>query len=435
LGGVLAKTLAHFWPQFRPWLAGLKDTRDQTRIVYGRSFLTWMGLMLFLLHLGARRQVRGELDSPEALENLNSLSGCRQETIAHGDTLNHFLGHVNPGQWSLLRRQMVYRLIRMKVLDSARLFGHFLVVIDGTGHLCFSQRHCPACLEQTVAGKTRYYHQVLEAKLVTPEGLAISLGSEFIENADPRADKQDCELKAFARLAGRLKKDYPQLLLCLLLDAIYAKGPVFALCQENRWKFITTFKEGSLPALWQEYQTLRDLCPSNRKSAATPDGPRQEFAWVEQLPHVDGEGRRHLLAAFQCREEDGQGRRTLFAWLTNFTVTAQTVAALANRGGRLRWKIENEGFNIQKNGGFALEHAYSHGDWQIKGFYLLMQIAHLIGQLIERGSLLGPRGPALFGGLRSLARRLAESLRNQIIPPEALDLDAAARIQIRLNSS
>jgi len=45
----------------------------------------------------------------------------------------------------------------MKALDGARLFGHFLVV--------------------------------LEAKLVTPEGLAISIGGEFIENSDPKAAK------------------------------------------------------------------------------------------------------------------------------------------------------------------------------------------------------------------------------------------------------
>jgi hypothetical protein len=64
---------------------------------YGRAFLLVEGLMLFMLKLGSRRQVRFELDSPEALENLNRLSGCRQDSVAHGDTLNHFLGHVAPG--------------------------------------------------------------------------------------------------------------------------------------------------------------------------------------------------------------------------------------------------------------------------------------------------------------------------------------------------
>ena len=35
--------------------------------------------------------------------------------------------------------------------------------------------------------------------------------------------------------------------------------------------------------------------------------------------------------------------------LTNFKIDKHN-CYLANKGGRLRWKIENEGFNIQKNG-------------------------------------------------------------------------------------
>jgi hypothetical protein len=409
------------------------DTRDRTRLIYGTGFLAWMGLMLFLLKLGARRLLQGELDSAEALDNLNALSGCRQEGIAHGDTLNHFLGHVPPGEWSLQLRRMIQRLVRMRVLEQGRLRGHYRVVIDGTGQLVFRQRHCEHCLEQVRDGRTLYSHQVLEAKLVTPEGLALSMGCEFIENSDPHARKQDCELKAFYRLAARLKKMYPQLPLCLLLDALYAKGPVFQCCRQNHWKFLVTFQKGSLPALWREYLALRRQLPGNRlrKSAGAEDGP-QRFAWVESLPYVDEQKDRHGLGAFQCLEKDRRGHWRRFAWLTNFSLSAATVPALANRGGRCRWKIENEGFNIQKNGGFALEHAYSTGDWQIKGFYLLMQIAHLILQLIERGNLLGEGGAAALGGLKNLARRLAESLRNRRIPPDALQA-TSARSQIRLH--
>lgn len=78
-------------------------------------------------------------------------------------------------------------------------------------------RHCPKCLERKAGDKTiYYYHPVLEAKLVTASGLAISLGvTEFIENVDPEATKQDCELKAFCRLAPKLKAAFPQLRICL----------------------------------------------------------------------------------------------------------------------------------------------------------------------------------------------------------------------------
>ena len=412
----------------------MTDTRVQEMSTYARAFLLMEGLMLFLLKLGSRRQVRFELDSPEALENLNRLSGCDQQAVAHGDTLNHFLGHVPPAALERLRRAMVQRLIRMKALDDGRLFAHFLVVLDGTGQLYFREKHCEHCLTRTADGKRQYYHHVLEAKLVTPEGLAISIGSEFIENSDPKATKQDCELKAFGRLAKRFKKDFPQLLLCLCLDGLYANGTVLDICRQNDWKYFITLKEGSMPAVWKEYQTLLELCPQDRKRHTTAQGVQQTFAWVEDLEYVDDRGRRQRFNAFQCQERDGQEQR-FFAWLTNFTIRAENVVALGNRGGRCRWKIENEGFNIQKNGGFNLEHAYSLAERQIKNFYILLQIAHMILQLMERGSLLGADCKRLFGSLRNLAQRLAESLRNCLIPLDALDPIAAAHIQIRLNTS
>ena len=434
MGRVLARTVAHFWPDWRRWLDLLRDTRDPARTVFPTRYLAWEGLLVFLLKLGSRRRIRFDLDSPPALENLNRLAACRQAKIAHGDTLNHFLGHILPEDLHGLRRRMVQRLLRMKALDRGRLFGHFLVVFDGTGQLVFSERHCPHCLEQTFHGHTRYYHPVLEAKLVTPEGLAISVGTEFLQNPEPGASAQDCELKAFHRLAARLKKDFPQLRLCLLLDALYANGPVLDLCARFRWRSIITFKEGSLPALWTEYQALVGLCPENRREGLTADGRRQTFAWLPDLPYTDAEGRTHRLAAFQCEEQD-HGERRFFAWITNVPVTADHVAALANRGGRVRWTIENEGFNLQKNGGFALEHAYSTGQPQMQNFYLLMQIAHLVLQLVERGHLLVDRCQTLFGSLRALAQRLTESLRHVLIDPEAFDPVAAARLRVRLDTS
>lgn len=433
--------MGHFWPDFRGWLSQVTDTRVQERILYAREFLTWMGLLVFLLKLGARRQVRFELDTPEALANLNRLSGQDQATLAHSDTLEHFLGHVPPAAFHRLRRQMIQRLLRMKVLEDGRLFGHALIVIDGTGQLTFRQRHCRHCLEQTHGGQTRYFHSVLEAKLVTPAGLALSVGSEFIENTDPQASKQDCELKAFRRLAARLAQDFPQLRMCLLLDGLYANGTALDICEQHDWKYIITFKEGSLPAVWHEFQTLRELCPQNRLVRQPAADRSQTLAWVNDLEYQDDQQRPHRFHAFECREHAanparGTGdTRRFFAWLTNFTLRAENVAQLANGGGRLRWKIENEGFNLQKNGGFALEHAYSTQPDPIKNWYLLLQIAHLIGQLLERGNLLGQAPARRFGSLRSLARRLAESLRQQLIPAESLDAARCGAMQIRLNSS
>ncbi len=249
---------------------------------------------------------------------------------------------------------------------------------------------------------------------------ALSVGSAFLENTDRQASKPDCALKAFRRLAAQLAQDFPQLRRCLRLDGLYANSTVLDIGAQRDGKYSISFKEGSLPAVWQEYQTLRELCPQNRLVRRPAEGPVQTFAWVTDLHHQDDQKRSHRLHAFECQEQHGDTTRC-FAWLTNFTLRAENVVRLANRGGHLRWKIGNEGFNLQKNGGFALEHAYSTRPEPIKNGYFLLQMAHVILQLLERGNLLGQAPARLFGSLHSVARRLAESLRHQLIPAESLD--------------
>jgi len=47
-------------------------------------------------------------------------------------------------------------------------------------------------------------------------------------------------------------------------------------------------------------------------------------------------------------------------WITNLKPDQKNALSLALHG-RLRWKIENEGFNTQKNGGYEMEHGYGLG--------------------------------------------------------------------------
>jgi hypothetical protein len=173
-------------------------------------------LSLYLFQLGSRRQLDYELrdGGPKVLVNLNRLADTDQTTLPVHDTLDHFLGHVALSGWERLRTQCVQRLLRMKALDAARLLGRPVLLIDATGLICFHRRHCPHCLVQRQGKHTLYLHHVLEAKLLGPGGVVISLDSEFIENADAdavrgqsaEAIKQDCELKALSRLLPRIKQ-------------------------------------------------------------------------------------------------------------------------------------------------------------------------------------------------------------------------------------
>jgi len=425
----LARTVRHFLPGLPAALGALPDARDPEQTVYPKQLLVWSGILIPLLGLGSRRQFRFEADTPAFAANLAALAHADCPTAPHDDTIVYYLEGVPPEPFEALVVHVARRLIRMKALDRWRLYGRFLVAIDGTGHLFFRRRHCPHCLtRKTPDGRTFYYHHVLEAKLVTANGFAFSLGREFIENDDPEATKQDCELKAFARLAPRLKALFPHLGIVLLLDSLYACRPVFDVCRRHGWRFIVTFKEGSLPSLFAEYQTLRDLAP--RQRAEHRNGSLvQHFAWVNDLGYQD-----HRLTAFECREERPDGSQHYFAWLTNTPLGCASVIPYANQGGRLRWKIENEGFRTQKHGGYELEHAYSLSDHVAKIFYDLIQIAHALNQLSIHGSLLRDFA-RLLGSVRNYRRRLAEALRHTLIPPEASDPRAARAIQIRFDTS
>ena len=446
------QTVHHFFPELNDWLEELPDTRDPDATVYETRFLAWWGLWLYLAQLGSRRQLDFQFDAwgTHVLDNLNRLAGTEHTTRPVHDTLDHFLGHVAASAFAALRSRMARRLLRMRVLDPARLLGHLVLLIDGTGLLCWHRRHCDHCLVQRHQKTTVYLHQVLEAKLLGPAGVVVSVGSEFIDNADADAAhgknaeevKQDCELKALSRLAPRLKQDFPQAWFVLAGDSLFACGRVLQVCKDNRWSYVLTFKPGRLPAVWDEFQRLLPLCPGNVLERQQADGTRQVYRWVKGLSYQDDQNRWWRFNALACVETAPDGTVTHFAWITDLPVSARNVEGIARKGGRYRWKIENEGFNRQKNSGLNLEHVYSTDPEKWKAYYYLLQIAFLITQLLERGSLLrqaveglGAGVRAVFGSLSNMAQQLREALKYCPWPETCFDRQAAQRRRVGLDSS
>jgi hypothetical protein len=454
IGPLFVRTVRHFFPDFNAWLDDIPDGRAPQRLVYDKRFLLWLGLLLFVCKLGSRRQLDFQLGEvgTQVLANLNRLANTQHTQVACNKTVDNFLaGSVgsDSGPLADLRRHVIYRLVRQRVLDDARLLGQFVLLIDGTGYLVFRQPHCEHCLTRQHGDKTLYLHQVLEAKLVGPAGMVLSIATEFIDNRDVAATpleageqkrKQDCELKALRRLAARLRQDFPQLPLCLNGDGLYACGEGFQIAKDFRLSFLYVFQEGRLPALWREFQELLRLCPEQKVEVETPCRVQQVYRWVNALDYVDSDGRSWSLNALQCHETRTDGTKSLWAWLTCLPLNRQTAAAVATDGGRQRWGIENQGFNVQKNSELNLEHAYSEGShWE--AYYYLLQIAHLLLQLLEKGSLLRrlaqqqgkSNALAWLGSLKNIAERLRESLRNWHWPQETFD--AEVRMQIRFDSS
>jgi len=431
-------TIYHFFGGPSELFRGVEDPRVPELITYLWEVLGFVGILMFLCHLGARRQIalmfRG---NGSASVKFQILSGV--DTCPHGDTLNATARRLDPDQMQEAVTDMTRQLIRKKVLYRYRLLDrYFVVAVDGTGRLTFPERHCPHCLTAKYHGKTIYYHPVLEAKLVLPNGFVFSLMTEFVENPEEYPNKQDCELKAFYRLTKRLEEAFPRLPICLSLDSLFACGPVMSICEDNGWKYIIVHKEKSIPYIQQEFEALLPLALEN--SLRTRVGPQRKikrnYRWINDISYVDTEDNEHTVGVLECLEEkpdadDGELKSKRFRWITNFKLKTNRIIALANEGGRIRWKIENEGFNVQKNGGYDLEHAYTTHPVASKVFYFLLQMAHMIAQLTEKGSLFRRAFPDGVGSAKNIAFRLLEAWRNLRVSPQRLRQLPKTRRQIR----
>ncbi len=310
--------------------------------------------------------------------------------LPHADAIDDVLRVLAPVEIEKLKSHLVAGLIDQKMFRKFRFLGkYYLVAVDATGMASFDQRHCDHCLSKTSkTGMVTYFHYVIEAKIVTSTGLSVSLASEFIEN-DPGRDyeKQDCEQKAFARLAVKIKKYFPRLPICILADGLYPNNTVFDICAKNDWKFIITLKDGNLKTFQTEVSLLRATA-SKRSVCRTDKTTRTnlEYTFLNDLEYT---GR--YFSWVECIETIVNIKGTTissqrFGYITNVQQNLQNVTETADNG-RLRWKIENEGFNSQKNLGYALEHKFSRKSFiAMQNYYLLMQIAHMINQLVERSN-------------------------------------------------
>lgn len=446
--GVFAKTVHHFFPKIGKWVWQIHDPRQVNMTDYDLPILFWEGLFLFLLQLGSSRNIDytfGEkfLANFKALFPLLSIQDYSLERMPNHGTLIDLLVDSSSTDLEKICIEMIRRLIRQRVLERYRLLDqYYLISIDGTKTITISENQYEKdpekykhCLRRKISQKEdgqnhyEYYYYVLEAKLVTPNGFAIPVMTEFVENESQDVDKQDCELKAFYRLAQRLKGYFPRTKFCLLLDSLYAGKPVFDLVKKEGWIYIIRFKEGSIPTVYEEFQNLLLLSPENKGEHIVDANTSQKFCWVNDIEYEE-----HKLHILECQETTLGNEKTFFTWICNLKITKTNYKHLSNQGGRCRWKIENQGFKAQKKEGFELEHAYSQNYNAIKCFHFLLQIAHTIKQLMVKGNLLKNIVRA-FGSFKNFSREFLFAFSRQLIDGGNILKSLAQPYQIRLDSS
>lgn len=257
----------------------------------------------------------------------------------------------------------------------------------------------------------RYYHKVLEAKLLLSPGILISLDTEFIENEKEDVSKNDCEINAAKRLLERLHKDYPRLPVCLQGDALYAAETIMKMCRD--WKYILTQKATRQKVLAESYEWI-----ASGGGAETLTGIGKEGGNGEYINHVEETaGKEEEADMYRYRyetEEDGEKEIHEFQWITNIELTKKNLEEMIEAG-RGRWKIENEGFNNQKNGIYDIEHLNSRDSNAMKNHYLITQIADIVMQIYLSFS---PLRKEIGQSIKNTSSGLLESFRRHTVTDE-----------------
>ena len=224
----LKKTIDHHFPNLYEKIEAIPECRKQAD--YKLLELIVAGIAMFVFKKGSRNGLNNDRSEPKFRKNYERLFKVR---LPHMDTVEEVMRVLEERHVEQLKAALVKALLSKKVLRKYRLLGQsYMVVIDGTHVIDVQEGHCAHCLQQRFKnGRVRYFHNVLEAKLVSDNGFCLSLATEWIENVE-EDNKQDCELKAFARLARKLRHYYPRLSICILADGLYPNQTFFRICQE-----------------------------------------------------------------------------------------------------------------------------------------------------------------------------------------------------------
>lgn len=304
------------------------------------------------------------------------------------DTSDKLLRRLPPWEIELIKQKLVNRLIARKVLYKLRFMGiYYIVAIDGTGVHSYSKEPYPECPYKTSKnGIKTWTASVLEAKIVCSNGFSISIATEWLKNpANKEFDKQDCELKAFVRLAEKIKRLYPRLPIVIAADGLYPNNTVFTICRQNSWKFIFTFKDGNLKSIWEEIGSLKRIKGNETKKSFSADpyyNITHCYSFINGIAY--NKSILNVVETFIEKKPKMKNKEDIcehFSHITDLVITSQNCQSIS-QAGRLRWKIENEGFNEQKNCGYNLQHKYSRTSFVAsQNYYQCLQIAHMINQL------------------------------------------------------
>jgi hypothetical protein len=310
--------------------------------------------------------------------NLKKIYGL--ERVPSDTQMRTILDPVSPEQIKPIFKAVYQEVERNGVLKELKYLGHYLVSVDGSGYYSSPKINCDSCLERknSKTGEITYHHQMLAGAIVHPDkATVIPVAPEPIIKQDGEK-KNDCERNAAKRFMAQLRADHPDEQFIITEDALSANAPHIRELQKYNLRFISGVKPKDHLFLF-EYVGQAAQAGQTTEYEITRQGVIHRFRFINQVP-LNASNQDVLVNFIEYWEIKGD-KVQHFCWITDLTVTKINVFDLM-RGGRARWKIENETFNTLKNQGYNFEHNYGHGTQNLSvNFALLMLLAFLVDQV------------------------------------------------------
>ena len=263
--------------------------------------------------------------------------------------MRKILDPVSPKVFRPVFKSIFRQLQRGKALEPlVFLDGHYLLALDGTEYFSSQTMHCASCLHKVHRhGASTYFHQLLGAAIIHPDRReVIPLMPEPIVKHDG-TDKNDCERTAAKRFVAKLRQDHPHLKFIVTEDSLSSNAPHIETLHAHGLHYILGVKAGDHAHLFQQVQVAEHagrVTLYERHDRAA--GVVHRVRFVNDVPLNAS----HVEVQVNCIEywEISATKVQHFSWVTDLRVSMRNVFHLM-RGGRARWKIENDTFNTLKN--------------------------------------------------------------------------------------
>jgi Transposase DDE domain len=346
-----------------------------------------------------------DFDRQRAEGNLQTIYGL--ERVPCDSYMRERLDPVVPDSLRPVFSGVFRQLQRGKVLEEMVFLQEcYLLALDGTGYFSSNTIHCSSCLEtQHRNGSITYSHQLLGAALIHPDRReVIPLMPEAMLKQDG-SEKNDCERNAAKRFLAKLRRDHPHLQVIVTEDGLSSNAPHIDTLQAYGCHYILGVKEGDHGYLFAQVHAAEQagqVQHYTRHDRAT--GITHRFRFLNHVPlnASHPELRVNFLEYWEIHADHVQH----CSWVTDLRVHHANVETLM-RGGRARWKIENETFNTLKNQGYHFAHNYGHGTQHLSVVLaMLMMLAFLVDQTQQLCCALFRAAEKKCGSKRVLWERL-----------------------------